>query len=287
MRRGFTLIELLVVIAIIAVLIALLLPAVQQAREAARRTQCRNNLHQIGLALHNYHDAHRCFPIGDLPGQPGTWMTAMLPYMDEAALYNAVNMALSCEHASNATAAGQVLQQYLCPSNANATLQHGLALTHYMGNGGSSSYYNFDSTYGGVNTWRNGIFFIASTVSGPTVEIDGVRDGTSNTLLAGECNEAGIAVYSTYQPAWVRGHELGHRANLSAVGFPINTRTWEISACAGQPHRVKAFGSYHEGGAFFAFCDGQVRFLSENIDHGVFQALATRYGNEVVDDEDY
>ena len=96
--RGFTLIELLVVIAIIAVLIALLLPAVQQAREAARRTQCRNNLKQLGLALHNYHDAHGCFPIGDMGRKspnnggavdynlPGTWIPALLPYLDEAAL---------------------------------------------------------------------------------------------------------------------------------------------------------------------------------------------------------
>jgi len=91
-RRGFTLIELLVVIAIIAVLIALLLPAVQQAREAARRTQCRNNLHQIGLALHNYHDTHNCFPPGNLGpnfstgagvgGHEHTWMTLILPFMD-------------------------------------------------------------------------------------------------------------------------------------------------------------------------------------------------------------
>ena len=94
-RRGFTLIELLVVIAIIAVLIALLLPAVQQAREAARRTQCRNNLHQLGLALHNYHDTHRCFPPERVYGnyEMSSISTLLLPFLDEAAIYNSYNFA--------------------------------------------------------------------------------------------------------------------------------------------------------------------------------------------------
>ena len=126
--RGFTLIELLVVIAIIAVLIALLLPAVQQAREAARRTQCRNNLHQLGLAMHNYHDTHGCLPplnVGrhqDTGGchqnrPPSTgWGVLILPFLDETALYNAVNMEQAVYLDVNTTVSQSVLSQYNCPS---------------------------------------------------------------------------------------------------------------------------------------------------------------------------
>ena len=125
MRRAFTLIELLVVIAIIAVLIALLLPAVQQAREAARRTQCRNNMHQLGLALHNYHDAHGTFPFGYIPrlgSQGSTWGGMILPFVDETAIYNALNFDLPMDDPSraNRTAVAQTLEQFLCPSDPYA-----------------------------------------------------------------------------------------------------------------------------------------------------------------------
>ena len=128
-RRGFTLIELLVVIAIIAILIALLLPAVQQAREAARRTQCRNNMKQIGLALHNYHDAYRTFPLPALltfDGATGAtrttnvWSLAILPYIDQAPLYNIYNFDFSCYDAVNQTAVQTPLAAYVCPSNPSA-----------------------------------------------------------------------------------------------------------------------------------------------------------------------
>ena len=145
MRHSFTLIELLVVIAIIAILIALLLPAVQQAREAARRTQCRNNMHQLGLALHNYHDTHGCFPMGDMGrtgapccgrGLPGVWGSAILPFIDETAVYNSINFgmwAYTGLNAQNATAARQKLNQYLCPSNSNPVIINITALYDCLG----------------------------------------------------------------------------------------------------------------------------------------------------------
>ena len=291
-RRAFTLIELLVVIAIIAVLIALLLPAVQQAREAARRTQCRNNLKQLGLAMHNYHDAHGCFPIGDMgrnPGfpaesynLPGTWLPSLLPFVDEVAIYNAINFDMSYCFPQNSTASGQVIDQFLCPSNANPVVystncwsqgnfQRGL--THYVGVGGDGT-----QTYNAVIQNKNGILFYWSSV-----RIRDIRDGTSNTLMAGEQENAGDAVYSTRQPFWISGHEMDMTATTSCSCWPINGNARLITGDT----RYKAFGSYHEGGAFFVFADGQVRFLSENMDMTTFQSLSTRANNEIIDDEDY
>src|SRR6056297_4055498 len=126
LKRGFTLIELLVVIAIIAVLVALLLPAVQQAREAARRSSCKNNLKQLGLALHNYHDTHGMFPINWGTGYDGTtnptssiqfsWMTYILPYIEESALYDTINFNEALDDPNNNAAASTVIDTYLCPS---------------------------------------------------------------------------------------------------------------------------------------------------------------------------
>ena len=124
-RKGFTLIELLVVIAIIAILIALLLPAVQNAREAARRSQCRNNLKQIGLALHNYEGTHRVFPMGVLSSsstpsatnQIHTWMTLQLPYLEQGPLQKKYDFNVAYNHANNAAVVVTTLPAYLCPSH--------------------------------------------------------------------------------------------------------------------------------------------------------------------------
>ena len=193
-RRGFTLIELLVVIAIIAVLIALLLPAVQQAREAARRTQCKNNLKQLGLALHNYHDTFLVFPPGQF--QPlGTnvnsstnrscWMQRILPYIDQATLFNtfATNMSGPAGFASNWPGANTILPALMCPSDPsspkNATAS-GLANQGFSGN---YSVCAGSTTFGvdGGGDKLNGMFFCYSRTS-----IRDTTDGTSNTLLAGE-----------------------------------------------------------------------------------------------------
>ena len=149
-RRAFTLIELLVVIAIIAVLIALLLPAVQQAREAARRTQCRNNLHQLGLALHNYHDTHSTFPFGVcVVGYSGayhdwSWASMLLPFVDEAAIYNSCNFSLRAWESNtlvpaNKTSVMHALNQFLCPTSPNGLVYStswGGVSSSYMGCGG-------------------------------------------------------------------------------------------------------------------------------------------------------
>ena len=290
-RKGFTLIELLVVIAIIAVLIALLLPAVQQAREAARRTQCRNNLHQMALALHNYHDTHSCFPprsVGanaahncDAYGAPAAgWAVMILPFVDEQALYNATNFAQAIYAPANTTVSKSQLAQYRCPSDTSATYVNcgnggcngvnptgGVSTTSYVVNGGANN--------------QSGSTCTRNTSTGPfytnsRVRIRDIRDGTSNTLAIGEC-EVGIRSKAGggWHPQWAVGYG---GANQADAYRPMNGygmgNIWQ-------------FASMHEGGCFFAFCDGQVRFLSENIDLTTYRALATIANNEVIDDEDY
>jgi len=198
-RRGFTLIELLVVIAIIAVLIALLLPAVQQAREAARRTQCRNNLKQLGLALHNYHDTFQMFPLSQLGGVTGQsdWrghsaQVMILPYIDQSPIYNQYNMNVwSWWDGSKGTPmdgagmAGQSkIAAFRCPSNPSAA--NGRPGNNYVvcegANGGM-----FNDGTGYSSSKENGIFNIRTVVP-----IGGITDGTSNTIMASE-----QLVYST------------------------------------------------------------------------------------------
>jgi prepilin-type N-terminal cleavage/methylation domain-containing protein/prepilin-type processing-associated H-X9-DG protein len=213
-RRGFTLIELLVVIAIIAVLIALLLPAVQAAREAARRAQCVNNLKQIGLAIHNYHQVHDCFPMGvslNMYALPSTFraknswghLGMLLPFLEQQAVYNAANFNWGVEEGSpgssvpidvNGTAADSQIGLFLCPSDPRA------------GNGGSISFYNNNDRdtsnyYGcvgtttnlavanGVDTGTVGVFQMPSTGMFTFQLVYGIRscvDGTSNTIAYSE-----------------------------------------------------------------------------------------------------
>ena len=305
-RHAFTLIELLVVIAIIAVLIALLLPAVQQAREAARRTQCRNNLHQIGLALHNYHDAHGCFPPGAIAGHsPGyqygcrfpdcgqysvgnmrgvSWAAMILPFMDEVAIYNSVNFSSSSGAyvaPQNTTAGRSVLNQYVCPTAGDVVINNsiGSSIT-YAGVRGNRPPSRGTPWAGGLPEDLRGIF-------GPCTRcaISEIRDGTSNTMMVGEARD----YIKPTQVGWLgpclgiirgargcRGWSIGMNCNYCPA-----TVDYGAYFC---PH---LFGSWHEGGAFFCFADGNVRFLSENMDISTYEALMTRANNEIIDDEDY
>jgi len=283
MRKAFTLIELLVVIAIIAVLIALLLPAVQQAREAARRTQCRNNMHQVALALHNYHDTHSCFP----PGRVDTgdycmihsWLTLILPFVDETSLYNAYNFDLACAPMSycsagdgikyaNTTVTQSSLLQYCCPSDEAAVPYGSMRSSNIVG--------NFGTNMNGTN-WNpglgKGLFWMCSKV-----RIRDIRDGTSQTSAGGE-RMFGLGD----GPAWGGGY---WGLTVGETWLAMNPPTSMVYAVH-LNHKQRSFASRHEGGSFFFFCDGAVRFLSENIDISVYRALSTIANNEVVDDEDY
>jgi len=277
MRKGFTLIELLVVIAIIAVLIALLLPAVQQAREAARRTQCRNNMHQLVLALHNYHDSHSCLPPGRVSGGNlnHSWVLHLLPLVDESAIYNAYNFALPSivsGGGSNSTAASQNLAQLFCPSKrsqgTNATYL--TSLNDYVGSVSTGwtgtvadENYGIDGT---PVTAQAGPLYMNSRV-----RFRDIRDGQANTIGLGEKPETGS------DTGWVYGADSSIlRTGLAAIN--------SVPGTTGEDY---CFGSMHEGGSFFVFLDGSAKFLSENIDRTVFRALVTIAGNEIVDDEDY
>jgi len=289
-RRGFTLIELLVVIAIIAVLIALLLPAVQQAREAARRTQCRNNLHQLGLASHNYHDTHGCFPLSSVwdpvywAVNNHSWLTQILPFVDEGALYNAINMDLlprgDGANRPNSTATNAVLRQFLCPSSVtagNPVAYYGAHCT-YLGvvGPGRSDGWTFTNKPLAYNEWTEGMmsFFDGA------IRTRDVDDGLSQTFMFGEWDHPNDS-YHGYYGNWAWGCRT-----LMDCSFPINSKAPNIGNTATQ-HHLWRFGSSHEGGAFFCFGDGAVRFISENIDTTVYRALSTKARGELVDDEDY
>jgi prepilin-type N-terminal cleavage/methylation domain-containing protein/prepilin-type processing-associated H-X9-DG protein len=292
-RRAFTLIELLVVIAIIAILIALLLPAVQQAREAARRTQCKNNLKQVGLALHNYHDVAKAFPPGHLhrgtwdgsvepanaAGNGGTgfaWSAMILPYLDGAPLYNQFNfnvpIANSAVPASvtNATLAQSMAPWALCPSdiapkqqNVGTSGQPGFianqAVTSYKATAGS-----YDGNPAGYphndQMRRNGIVHRDSRIT-----IGNYKDGTSNSIAIGEVAWSFTQtprLYGNTGPA--QGFAQTQSTRYMAVGeYRMNPPPTEVQT----PNRDESFGSIHEGGAHFLLVDGSVRFISENIHH--------------------
>lgn len=304
-RRAFTLIELLVVIAIIAILIALLLPAVQQAREAARRSSCRNNMKQLGLALHNYHEQVGRFPFGwDTRGF--TWGAMILPQIEQGPLYNTLLFQESglgnwtVDGGPNETAASTVIPVFRCPSMAlpdhmNYNSIEARVPASYRGNAGSESSSDDTSTIvipgtkALENTNQNGIFYACSSV-----KFRDIIDGTSNTILLGESATAPEFVKdgqgmdhwaiggSQIDPCRCDGGTGGTEFS-EFVGTSIailNART-VAPATHGRLMEL-SFGSWHEGGAFFGLCDGSVRFISENIDLGIYQALSTRNGGEVI-----
>lgn len=304
-KRGFTLIELLVVIAIIAILIALLLPAVQQAREAARRSQCKNNLKQLGLALHNYHETFSVMPPAHIgrcttPRLMASGLTMLLPYLDQSNLYNQYNSSgCATTHSSISTGAGTLsagddpvtngnaavvktlVTVFLCPSDSGTdfisspTSSYGISATN-TGTGGAKTNYDFITItpYNSCENWA-GTTATSRCMFGDNSKcrLDDVKDGTSNTMMVGETTRN---VYNGGTNAWgYRGHVM---VGLNLVSYPIN-RFWYSSAVPQQQPQGKLgswayAGSLHTGGAHFTLADGSVRFISENIDTTTRQNLA-------------
>lgn len=285
--RGFTLIELLVVIAIIAVLIALLLPAVQQAREAARRSQCANNLKQICLAIHNYHDTHRVFPIGHqflgiwdgnvTNAEGGTgfgWGTSILPFLDQAPLFAQFQMQYPVSNnnpSQNLTLAKTFLPAFSCPSddkpkNFTDGAVTDSATSSYKACG--TAYDSWASSAPGVtaNLLRfNGMFDRDSR--GTPFRIRDILDGTTNQFCIAETRwrmdannrNRGRIYGATDDPGFAVG---------ASNALMINGE-WQINwtAAAGNPQPHRAAGSMHTGGAQFGMADGSVRFVSNNLNH--------------------
>ena len=306
-RRAFTLIELLVVIAIIAILIALLLPAVQQAREAARRTQCKNNMKQIGLAIHNYHDVHGIFPPGVTNGPTNnsggaTMYMLMFPYLDQAPLYNAINFSIGDTYTSAlAPLINTVIPAYICPSStASATYNYStggawyerLGMTDYLGICGSDLGPSTVSASGGPMA-ANGCFAYTSRWGiAAKIGVRDVTDGTSNTFGVGEFSGTtkGQRLRTNKgrgddgEP-WCLGEDYGWQYALRTVTVPPNSAWFYnsdmvIPGYAPPPVTGRlndaALHSQHVGGIHVLMMDGAVRFLSENIDLTTYKNLADK-----------
>ncbi|MCA9047643.1 MAG: DUF1559 domain-containing protein [Planctomycetaceae bacterium] len=286
--RGFTLIELLVVIAIIAILIALLLPAVQQAREAARRTQCKNNLKQFGLALHNYHDVFGCFPMGhqyagsfdgdpnDVDGGPAfTWSWSLLPYIDQAPLFNQFNASQIVAETAPTSPGGSVSNVKLCQSLFSAMSCPSDTKPLKWTDGAipdcaTSSYQGAGNAYdgwGGTNFLRrNGLF--ERSGRGPPLKLRDLEDGSTNQFVICEIkwkmdnNQRNRSCFYGAIDTLAGGAAGATNATLVEGEWAMN---WTQPNGNPQPHRTA--GSAHEGGAQFVLGDGSVRFVSENIHH--------------------
>jgi prepilin-type N-terminal cleavage/methylation domain-containing protein/prepilin-type processing-associated H-X9-DG protein len=314
-RSGVTLIELLVVVAIIGVLVALLLPAIQSAREAARRTSCNNNLHQLGAAINSYQASHGVFP----PGYIGTWRpdlgvdvgpgwgwgAMLLPMLEQASLFQAINFEQNIETPNNATARVQPLSVFLCPSDSMPQpwmaaylemkyvnpYKHSLSVYPICSVAGA----NYVGVYGisEPGPAGEGVFFRNSRV-----RVADVSDGTSYTFAVGERAKAlsdgrGLATWVGAVPG----------ANLLSCGGSdpdSNSYCVQEDACGmvlghtGEGHGpgdpaadVNQFLSMHARGSFFLFCDGHVAWMDGAMDYRTYKGLSTRAGGEPVPSDAY
>jgi prepilin-type N-terminal cleavage/methylation domain-containing protein/prepilin-type processing-associated H-X9-DG protein len=256
-RPAFTLVELLAVIAIIGVLIALTLPAVQAARESARRTACANNLRQIGIALYLHHDAKGKFPPGGIErrtprapqGRQLAWSCFLLPYLEQRPLYAQLDIHKAFDAAENAAAAATVLAVYLCPSVPQGDrLRAGRAPSHYGG--------IYGQRITGPNNPPKGTMLYDRAL-----RIADIRDGAAQTLIVAEDSD-----FEDMQ--WING------ANVFDQAFAIN----------GAPAFENDMRSRHPGGANALACDGSAHFLGETLELPVLAAICTRAGGEVIEE---
>jgi prepilin-type N-terminal cleavage/methylation domain-containing protein/prepilin-type processing-associated H-X9-DG protein len=325
-RAAFTLIELLVVIAIIAVLIALLLPAVQSAREAARRAQYTNNLKQLGLAMHNYHDSMNCFPMSmgfDAPGfgypEPVSYsgLSMLLPYLEQSVVFNSINYSIHRADPGNNTAIATAVSSFLCPSDPQqGTLPPGQAGENYHPNSGNT----IDYVWGVSDPWNfntslppfNGVFYPVSST-----RVAEIIDGTSNTAAFSEMGlgdmSNAIATEKTDQfwtQTWpstpdqsIAQCQSFPALNLSYQGLSTDGVPWlegstsamynhvnvpNKRSCIFPPGRImNTANSYHPGGVNLGLCDGSVRFVKESVSLPTWRAIGSRNGGEVISSDSY
>lgn len=264
-QRGFTLIELLVVIAIIAILIALLLPAVQQAREAARRSTCKNNLKQLGLALHNYNETHSIFPPASVTANQIGVFAFILPYMEQANLYNKWNFSLTQGDVANRPANSTPVPGYFCPSKPRSSLNSSTqAYGDYAVSSGTGQ-----SNGGAQSDWK-GMFNRDSNT-----RLRDITDGTTNTFAAGEKRTVENGTLTGQQYRW------GYHAVRTTQQVHINQTVITTTPARIFNDSTANFGSEHVGGAHFVFADGSVHFLSENMNFTVYQHLSDKADGNV------
>jgi prepilin-type N-terminal cleavage/methylation domain-containing protein/prepilin-type processing-associated H-X9-DG protein len=304
-RRAFTLIELLVVIAIIAVLVGLLLPAVQKAREAAARSQCQNNLKQMGLALQNYHDSWKVLPYGykatgaysdgATDTNPGWgWATYILPYLEQANLYKSLNLSLNVQDPSN-TGIQVMLKSYLCPSDNLPPAAFSVPGSNVLA--APSSY---AACTGGDESAVNAATGLGVFYRNSKTALTDIRDGTSTTILVGERawgNAQGIWAGAISGATINRGVQnnnptggalTGPASNLILAHAHLNNSLTDPDG------GLDDFSSNHVNGSHMLFGDGSVRFLRSipgdlsgggyTPDSLTFQAMGTRANNEIITD---
>lgn len=311
-RPGFTLVELLVVIAIIGILIGLLLPAVQSAREAARRMQCSNNLKQIGLALHNYESAHRRFPPGFISRVTGTWsgggndpipesgpgwsfFAMILPHLEQANLHTTINFNLPITHVVNQAARSTKVKEYQCPSdtwNEPVTVWPttlgiaDLAPASYIGCLGGGDPANAPA-YTAMYEQQpfNGMFHRNTAIRHADI-----IDGTSNTIAIGERASmftpngwAGVipTAQTVFSPrvAQSRGQVVGQTVRPAITMATVHVRTGGPNAPTGSPG---GFWSPHTGGALFLLMDGSTHTIATQVDMPTYRAMAGRNDGLVI-----
>jgi prepilin-type N-terminal cleavage/methylation domain-containing protein/prepilin-type processing-associated H-X9-DG protein len=271
-RHGFTLVELLVVITIIGVLVALLLPAVQAAREAARRAHCQSNLRQLGMGLHSYHDVHATFPRGGwLATSTGlSWGASILPQLEQVALYQQIDQRVTYTASANLSVGRTVVPVFLCPAapkdallkksaDLPAASTNEYACTDYQAVNGERGL----RAPGASNDPERGAMILERNIS-----LDQITDGASQTLLIAEA------------PEGLHGLWISVRSVMDQSG-PIN----KLATYA--PKYVffdygQEISSYHRGGANILLADGSVHFLAETIDVQTLAALCSREGQEPI-----
>jgi prepilin-type N-terminal cleavage/methylation domain-containing protein/prepilin-type processing-associated H-X9-DG protein len=283
-RRAFTLVELLVVIAIIGVLVALLLPAVQAAREAARRLSCVNNVTQLALAVQNYETAFRAYPAGTInetspivnepQGYHHNWLIHLLPFMEEQTTYNHIDFQVGVYHDNNRPVRQVRISTHRCPSDpvgSSDTMVSSYAGVHH----------DLDEP---IDVTNRGMFILNRSL-----RYDDVRDGAAHTLLIGE--KTSVAQQDL---GWMSGTS----STLRNTGLRLNAFNTRYGAPLGQhanvegnlsPSAVKVggFGSFHPGGVNFAFTDGHVIFVSESMSLEVLQQLANRADGKLLSRRDW
>lgn len=291
-QLGFTLIELLVVIAIIAILIALLVPAVQKVREAAARAQCQNNMKQIGLALHGYHDQIKRLPPsefhdnGSNPVRWG-WIPKILSFVEQDPVYSKLDFKIHSWQGNNYALLSQRFPLFLCPADPYKDLIREeenfagptwvLSQADYASVAGdykNATGVGASPDYGNLN-YANPVVRGVMGRWGWAAKFAEITDGLSNTFAVGECVGAFCITQNLASQCW---GTTAHPINYLNDTFPNNLPTqanprWDESI---------GFRSFHPGGANFLFCDGTVKFVSQNIDMGTYRALASRANGEVV-----